>query len=236
MPRSTDRFLDIRRDPHSNELLARGGDSAAHSILQRTGFIAVVRLHESYHRAPAGLTEADESRLATDAVARLRAAGYDVDCDEPFDSEARPARYPTLGDSVSHLADRLREATDTSEAADVLTELTAPHDGVLAGFEATLGALAEFFDGLGNASDPHTARRLRYLADEYLRVVHSDLAHAREQLADRHVFHPGRRPCAKQVPDHEPERSAVCACPPPPPPRALLAPAPPPVGATRLRR
>ncbi|MFF1280667.1 hypothetical protein ACFVY4_07785 [Streptomyces sp. NPDC058299] len=100
--------------------------------------------------------------------------------------------------------------------------------------EETLGALAEFFDGLGNATDPHTARRLRYLADEYVRVIHSDLAYTREPLADRHAPHPGRRPCAEQVPDHEPERSAVCVC--PPPPRALPAPAPPPVGATRLRR
>ncbi|MEV5449463.1 hypothetical protein [Streptomyces sp. NPDC052535] len=233
MPRTTDRFLDIRRDPHSDELLARGGDVEAHSIIQRAGFIAVVRLHETYHRAPAGLTEDDESRLATDAVARLRAAGYHVDCDEPFNTDARPTRYPTLGTSVSHLAERLREATDTAEAADILTELTAPHDGILAGFEETLGALAEFFDGLGNATDPHTARRLRYLADEYVRVIHSDLAHTRERLADRHAPHPGRRPCTEQIPAHEPERSAVCAC--PPPPRALPTPAPPPVGATRLR-
>lgn len=173
----TGRFMDIRRDSSSSELLARGDDLEAHSILQRAGFIAVVRLHETYHRAPAGLTEDDESRLATDAVARLRAAGYHVDCDEPFDTDARPARYPTLGTSVSHLAERLREATDTAEAADILTELTAPHDGILAGLEETLGALTEFFDGLGNATDPHTARRLRYLADEYVRVIHSDLAY-----------------------------------------------------------
>ncbi|GAA3501069.1 hypothetical protein GCM10019016_081760 [Streptomyces prasinosporus] len=52
MPRTTGRFLDIRRDPHSGELLARGGDAEAHSLLQRAGFVAVVRLHESYHRAP----------------------------------------------------------------------------------------------------------------------------------------------------------------------------------------
>lgn len=164
----------------------------------------------------------------------MRAAGYHVDCDAAFDTNARPARYPALGASVSHLAERLREATDTAEAADILTELTAPHDGILAGFEETLGSLAEFFDGLGDASDPHTARRLRYLADEYVRVIHSDLAHTRERLADRRAPHPGRRACAERVPDHEPERSAVCAC--PPPPRALPAPAPPPVGATRLRR
>ncbi|MFJ1652687.1 hypothetical protein ACIOC2_14980 [Streptomyces sp. NPDC088337] len=151
----------------------------------------------------------------------------------PSSASTRPTTAPRLA-SVSHLAGRRREATDTDEAAGILTELTAPHDGVLAGFEETLGALAEFFDGLGSAADPYTARRLRYLADEYVRVIHSDLAHTRERLADRHDSHPGRRACAEQVPDHEPERSAVCAC--PPPPRALPAPAPPPVGAARLRR
>ncbi|MFD5108950.1 hypothetical protein [Streptomyces cinereoruber] len=52
-----DRFLTIRRDPHSEEVLARGGDPEAHSILQRAGFVAVVRLHETYHRAPTGLAE-----------------------------------------------------------------------------------------------------------------------------------------------------------------------------------
>ncbi|MFJ3656515.1 hypothetical protein ACIQJX_00375 [Streptomyces griseoviridis] len=98
MPRS-DRFLDIRRDPHSDELLARGGDSEAHSVLQRAGFIAVVRVHETYHRAPTGLTEDDESRLATDAVAHLRVAGYHVDCDEDINTGSRPANYLPLGSS-----------------------------------------------------------------------------------------------------------------------------------------
>ncbi|MFD3580876.1 hypothetical protein [Streptomyces sp. NPDC058683] len=231
MPR-TDRFLDIRCDPDSDELLARGGDSEAHSILQRAGFVAVVRLHETYHRAPAGLSQDEESRLATDAVARLRAAGYHIDCDKPFETDARPVRYPALGASVSHLAERLREATDTDEAAGILTELTAPHDGILAGVDDTLGALADFFDGLGNASDPHTARRLRYLADEYARVIHSDLAHTRERLADRHAPHPGRSTCTGEVPATERERSAVCAC--PPPPRTV--PSPPPPVAAQLRR
>ncbi|MFI0776178.1 hypothetical protein [Streptomyces sp. NPDC021212] len=113
-----DRFLTIRRDPHSEEVLARGGDREAHSILQRAGFIAVVRVHETYHRAPTGLPQDDESRLATDAVARLRAAGYHVDCDTDFDTDARQASYLPLGSCVAHLAERIREATTTEEAAD----------------------------------------------------------------------------------------------------------------------
>ncbi|MFE5162952.1 hypothetical protein ACFRNT_31495 [Streptomyces sp. NPDC056697] len=230
MPR-TDRFLDIRRDPHSDELLARGGDSEAHSVLQRAGFIAVVRVHETYHRAPTGLAQGDETRLATDAVARLRTAGYHVDCDEDYDTDARPASYLPLGSSVAHLAERIREATTTDEAADALTELTATHDGILAALDDILTATADFHDGLGQASDPYTARRLRYLADEHLRIIHGDLAHTRNTLADRHAPHPGRSTCTGEVPATERERSAVCTC--PPPPRTL--PAPPPVTAG-LRR
>lgn len=158
-----DRFLDIRRDPHSGELLARGGDSEAHSILQRAGFIAVVRVHETYHRAPTGLTGDDESRLATEAVARLRAIGYHVDCDADFDTDSRPARYLPLGSSVAHIAERIREATTTQEAAEALIELTAAHDGVLAALDEVLTATADFHDGLGQAADPAIARRLRHL-------------------------------------------------------------------------
>ncbi|MFJ8978765.1 hypothetical protein [Streptomyces sp. NPDC102282] len=69
-----DRSLILGRDEHSGEVLARGGDPEAHSILQRTGFVPVVRLHETYHRLPVALgAEEEEERLAIRAVARLRA-------------------------------------------------------------------------------------------------------------------------------------------------------------------
>ncbi|WP_062640875.1 hypothetical protein [Streptomyces maremycinicus] len=227
-----DRFLDICRDPHSDELLARGGDSEAHSVLQRAGFIAVVRVHETYHRAPTCLTKDDESDLATDAVARLRAAGYHVDCDTDFDTDCRPASYLPLGSSVAHLAERIREATTTEEAADALIELTAAHDGILAALGDVLTATADFHDGLGQAADPYIARRLRYLADEHLHIIRTDLADTRNALADRHAPHPGRSTCTQEVPATERERSAVCAC--PPPLRTL--PTPPPSVAAGLRR
>ncbi|MFF4016616.1 hypothetical protein [Streptomyces sp. NPDC001843] len=228
----TDRFLDIRRDPHSDELLARGGDSEAHGILQRAGFVAVVRVHETYHRVPSGLTEDEESRLVTDAVARLRAAGYHVDCDADYNTDSRPASYPPLGSSVAHVAEWIRDATTTDEAADALTELTAVHDGVLSALEEVLAATADFHDGLGQAANPYIARRLRYLADEHLRVIRTDLSETRNQLADRHAAHTGRSTCTGEVPSTEQERSPVCAC--PPPPRSLLV-TPPPMAAG-LRR
>ncbi|MET7684399.1 hypothetical protein [Streptomyces sp. NPDC005423] len=231
MPR-TDRFLDIRRDPHSDELLARGGDSEAHSILQRAGFLAVVRVHETYHRAPTGLAEDDETRLAADALARLRAIGYHVDCDKDFDTDARPASYLSLGSAVAHLAERIREATTAEEAADALTELTAAHDGILVALREVLTATAEFHEELGGAADQHVARRLRYLDEWRVRSLLNDLSATRNALADRRAPHPGRSTCTGEVPATERERSAVCAC--PPPPRSL--PVPPPPVAAGLRR
>ncbi|MDF3140880.1 MULTISPECIES: hypothetical protein [unclassified Streptomyces] len=227
-----DRFLTLGRDLDSNEVLAGGGDPEAHSILERSGFVPVVRLHETYHRLPTGLDDAEEKRLATQAVARLRAVNYHVDADDAFDTETREAHYLPLGASVAHLAERIREATTSDEVADALTELTAAHDGIFAALEEVLTATADFHEGLGQTADPYTARRLRYLADEHLHILRTDLAHTRNTLADRHAPHPGRSTCTAEVPATERERSAMCAC--PPPPRTL--PAPPPPVAAGLRR
>ncbi|CAL2073612.1 conserved protein of unknown function [Streptomyces murinus] len=227
-----ERFLVIRRDPHSEEVLARGGDQEAHSILQRTGFVHVHRRHESYHRVPTGLAADEETRLAADAVARLRAVGYPVHCSPDFDTDSLLSHYEPVGSSVAHLAERIRQATTTDEVAGILVELTAPADGILDAIKEVLGAAAEFHDGLGGPQDQHTAARLRHLSEEHLPAIRADLGHTRTDLADRHAPHPGRTVCTQEVPDDEHERSAVCAC--PPAPRTL--PIPPPPAAGRIRR
>ncbi|MFP8903931.1 hypothetical protein [Streptomyces atacamensis] len=179
------------------------------------GSSPVVRLQETYHRAPAGLTVEEEARLVTEAVARLRAVGYPVDCDEDFATDLRPPRYLPLGAQVAQLAERIRQAT-TGEKAEILTKLTAPQDGILAAVDAILQATADFHDGMDGAADPYVVRRLRHLADERLHVIRADLLHTRNDLADRHAPHPGRSACVEEVPASERERSAVCAYPPPP--------------------
>ncbi|MFK0121171.1 hypothetical protein [Streptomyces sp. NPDC090994] len=222
MPLS-DRVLVIGSDPHSSEVIARGGDPEAHSLLQRCGFVPVVRLHESYHRAPAELSENEEVALAREAVGRLRAVGYSVDCGESSETDLRPPHYLPLGAQIAHLADRLREATTTQEAAEVLTELTASHDGVLAALGTVLTATADFYDGLEGRVDTYTARRLRHLAAEPLHGISTDLCHTRTSLLDRQAPHPGRSTRTGEFPAGEHECSAVCACPPP----ARTVPAPP---------
>ncbi|MGW0312686.1 hypothetical protein [Streptomyces flavidovirens] len=57
----------------------------------------MVRVHETHHRAPTNLIEDDDTRLGIEAVARLRAVGYHVDCDEDFDTDRRPVHDLPLG-------------------------------------------------------------------------------------------------------------------------------------------
>ncbi|MGQ4453119.1 hypothetical protein [[Kitasatospora] papulosa] len=230
-----DRCLTLGRDEHSGEVLARGGDPEAHSILQRTGFVPVARLHETYHRLPVALDAAQEKRLAIRAVARLRAVRYHVEADEAFDTETREPHYLPLGSQVAHLAEQIHEATSSDEVSDVLTELTASHDGVLIALGEVLTAAAAFHSDLGQAPDPHTAKRLQYLVEHRLGVIWSDLTHMRNDLADRHQDHPQRRACAAEVGPDEREASAVCACPPPPPRLATSPVAPPTAPAPAAR-
>ncbi|WP_435059136.1 hypothetical protein [Streptomyces sp. bgisy060] len=220
----SDRHIDLRRDPHSDEVLAHGGDAEAHSILQRTGFIHVIRQHEQYHRAPAGLDQVAEDALATKAVAALRSVGYWVACDEPFDTDQRTSHYLPLGAQVAALADDLRAAETTQDAAAVLTELTAAHDGVVAALAQVLDSAADFFETLDLGFDRHTAATVRELARHDLAGVAAQLHRLRNELADRHEDHPARRPCPSAVAAHERERSVHCPCPLTPLPPRLPAP------------
>nr|WP_187144606.1 MULTISPECIES: hypothetical protein [Streptomyces] len=220
-----DRFLSLRRDPHSDEVLARGGGPDAHGILERAGFVPVARVHELYHRLPTGLTPQEETRLATRAVARLRSAGIPMECDRAFDTDTREVSDLTLGAQVGNLAAAIRRATSSDEVADILAEVTAGYDGVLAGLADVLTAAADFHQDLGGPADRPAAERLYYLADHGLGTISADLRTIRTDLADRRTPHPRRSVCAGEVPENEREASAVCACPPLPPPPP--APAPP---------
>ncbi|WP_282695200.1 hypothetical protein [Streptomyces sp. CC208A] len=201
-----DRYIDVRRDPHSSEVLAHGGDAEAHSILQRTGFIHVTSSFGNFHRTPAGLDQAAGDALATAAVSALLSAGYWVTCDEPFDTDQHTARQLPLGAQVAALADDLRKAATAQDAAAILTELTAAHDGVLAAIFQVLDATAEFFETLDLGFDRHTASVVRDRAGHHLAIVATEVHRLRNELADRHEAHPARRSCPSEV--AAPEREA----------------------------
>ncbi|RSO07056.1 hypothetical protein DMH18_26290 [Streptomyces sp. WAC 06783] len=136
----------------------------------------------------------------------------------------------TLGAQVNNLARRIREAEDSEEVADVLTELTAAHDGILTAVGEVLTA-ADFHQDLGQPADPHYANRLRYLAGR-LGAIALEVSGTRNDLADRHAAHPHRTPCPREVAPIEHEASVVCPCPPALPP----APRPPASASTGRRR
>ncbi|MFR9723990.1 hypothetical protein ACL02R_11585 [Streptomyces sp. MS19] len=179
-------MVSIGREQPGGQVTARGGDPRAHSILQRAAWVPVVRLNETYHRLPHNLDTADERRLAVRAVSRLRTAGCIVAADAAFDTQVYSAHRSATGAVLEYLAECIRGAATTDEAAEALTELTADHDGVLEGLHEVLNATADLVEYLGQPPDRYVARRLRHLADEHLGVISSDLRSIRNDLADRH--------------------------------------------------
>ncbi|MFJ4688872.1 hypothetical protein [Streptomyces sp. NPDC088789] len=205
----------MRRDPDSGEVLARGGGPDAHSVLERSGFVPVVRVYEMYHRLPTGPGTDTETMLAARAVARLGAAGVPPECDPVFYTGASEASYVSRR-SGRRSGGRYPAATTSDEVAEILAEVTAADDGVLAPLGDVLTATADFHQDLGRPADAPVAQRLRSLATDGLGVIAADLRGVRTDLADRHTMHPGRSVCSGDVPPGAREASATCACPPPP--------------------
>jgi hypothetical protein len=197
-----DRYLRIKRHPHSGEVLARGGDTEAHSVLQRSGFINIRRPHDSYHRLPKGLTARGEARQAAAAVCLLTSLGYHVDHDPAFAPGPHAPYGVTLGNQVSHLAERITGAVHSEDVTEALTELTTG-DGILPATASVLTAAATFLQDLGQGSDYHRAQQLHHLADQ-LSALTAEVHQIRNHLADRHTPHPHRRGPAPTSPRTKP--------------------------------
>ncbi|MFD7737660.1 hypothetical protein [Streptomyces sp. MJM8645] len=196
---SVDKHLDGLGVPSREQVqAARAG---AESALHRAGFIPVVRIHETHHRLPAAMVDPGERRVAvTRAVDYLRAEGYRFTCPvDLIDHRLPPALPPSR--LLAQVSEAVSAAVHTREVVDALSELTAPGDGVLDQTVAVLRESASWWEGLGGASDPHYAARLRYIADMadgYVREIRA----MRGDLADRHTTHPDRtRPAAPAAAD-----------------------------------
>ncbi|WP_327255383.1 hypothetical protein [Streptomyces sp. NBC_01244] len=221
----TARIVHIGRDPHSDEVLARGGDAEAESLLERSGFIPVHRGHDRFHRLPRGLEQDEQVRRARRAVAVLKAVGYAPQHDPEFASDVRLVYDLSLGARVAGLAEHIRAARHSQWVTAVITELVTPADGVLPAVTEVLHSTADFLQGLGEEADPAHADRIRHLADQ-LSVITTEVGAYRNLLADRHTDHP-LRPACTGVDPLEAEASVTCSCPPAPPP--------PPTSARRTR-
>lgn len=202
----SDRTLTLQRDLRSGEVRIQSSTPQAHGILERTGFVPVSLPHEQYHRLPIGFDESEEIRLTARAVARLRAVGYQVDCDAEFDTVLHEPQHLPLGVQVAHVADRIREATTP--------------DGVLAALDDVLDAMADFHDHLGQPAAPHVANRLRFLASDRLSVIRYEVESTRNNLADHHQNHPQRTPRSTENPLGEQTAPTAQRVPPAPLPSA----------------
>ncbi|MFG3224697.1 hypothetical protein ACGF07_07955 [Kitasatospora sp. NPDC048194] len=154
-------------------------------------------MHETHHRLPAAMVDPGERKATvTRAVDYLRASGYRFTCPADLIDHRLPPTLPPSR-SLAQVGEAIAGAGHTRRVADALSELTAPGDGVLDQAVAVLHESAAWWEGLGGASDPHYAARLRYIADMadgYVREIRA----MRGDLADRHTAHAGRaRPAAQ---------------------------------------
>lgn len=126
-------YITITKDPRSSLVVAIGGTEKAADILQRTGgFLSAAGPRGDYHRLPHGLPVEQQRLKATTASHALLAAGHSVHLDPALNMLATPdgerdaaLRY------LAHLAERASAAKTSSEAAEVLTEIAAPANGLL---------------------------------------------------------------------------------------------------------
>ncbi|MFD4476419.1 hypothetical protein ACFWPU_09945 [Streptomyces sp. NPDC058471] len=148
MSRSTDdeptffvlAYVTITRDPKTQLVVAIGGDERAEGILQTAGgFISAAGHRGPYQRQPHAMPVEQQRRGATAAAHALLLAGFSVHLDPTLnvlgsaDGDRQAAhRY------LHQLAERAHNAADDQEVAKVLTEIAAPHDGLLPRLVQTL--------------------------------------------------------------------------------------------------
>ncbi|WP_329133230.1 hypothetical protein OG552_15335 [Streptomyces sp. NBC_01476] len=191
--------------------------NAADAVLHRAGFVSEVTHRGRFHHLPAGMTDPVEQRhTVTRTVDMLGAEGfaYAVDADLLDHSLlVRTDNGLSLGDRLDHLTQSLSRAGHTSQAVAVLSELTAPGDGVLDRLTEVLDATADWWEGLGETADPLYATSLRRI-NRQMGVSTQEIYNLRNTLADRHAEHP-LRARSGPITSQEPRVAAALAFSPP---------------------
>ncbi|MGA5704512.1 hypothetical protein [Peterkaempfera bronchialis] len=137
----------------------------------------------------------DPDQAASTAAGALRRSGFSVDVHLALSAPVRnplPDASGCAGQRVNELADRLRNAGDSTEVASVLAELSAPGDGVLPAVMQVLTAAATW---TGELQDGHwsatLSSRLDSLATE-VEDLRQRLSQTRSDLAEQHRTSPLR--------------------------------------------
>jgi hypothetical protein len=107
----------------------------------------------------------EQRHTVTRAVDMLHAEGFAYACEadllDPSPPRVHTGHETHLGDRLGHLTHSISQAAHTGEVVVVLSELTAPGDGVLDRLTEALAATADWWEGLGSPTDPLYADRLR---------------------------------------------------------------------------
>ncbi|MFK4222238.1 hypothetical protein [Streptomyces sp. NPDC019890] len=193
-------YITITRDPRSQLVVAIGGDDRAAGILQTTGgFVSAPGPRGPYHRQPHALPVDQQREGATAAAHALLLAGFSVHLDPSLNALGAPGgdrqashRY------LNQLAERARQAADGRDVAAVLTEIAAPHDGLLPRLVQTLiSTWAPWTRRLDDAG------RESALAERLMNTTSSLSNHSWQiqQIRDQAAKAP---PVAKTAPDRAP--------------------------------
>ncbi|MEV7394013.1 hypothetical protein [Streptomyces sp. NPDC091215] len=192
-------YVTITKDPRTGLVVAIGGTEQAADILQRTGgFLSAPGPRGDYHRLPHGLPVEQQRLKATAASHALLAAGHSVHLDAALNMLVAPdgEREAALR-YLAGLAERAAAVTDSSEVAEVLTEVAAPVHGLLPLVrEVVVSAwiAAGDLQEAAAAGEPDPLARLASTAASM-----SETAHAILHTCN-HAAHPAQRPTAASPP------------------------------------
>ncbi|MFI6808151.1 hypothetical protein ACIBO6_24575 [Streptomyces luteogriseus] len=152
-------YITITRDPRTKLVVAIGGDERAAGILQTAGgFIDAPGPRGPYHRQPHTMAVDQQRTGATAAALALLQARYSVHLDPDLntlntsDGDRKAAhRY------LHRLAERARDADNDRDVAWILTQIAAPHNGLLPHLVTTLNVIwmswAEHLDPAADDTD-----------------------------------------------------------------------------------
>ncbi|AJC55073.1 hypothetical protein [Streptomyces sp. 769] len=135
-------YITITRDPRTQLVVAVGGDDRAAGILQTIGgFTNAPGPRGPYHRQPHTMPVQEQRQGATAAAHALLLAGFSVHLDPTLNTLGTPdGDRQATHRYLDQLAERARHADGDREVAGILSEIAAPHEGLLPRLVQTLTA------------------------------------------------------------------------------------------------
>ncbi|WP_327657179.1 hypothetical protein [Streptomyces sp. NBC_00483] len=152
MPTSS--TVTITREDDGN-VIAKGGDTLANTLLTRAGFIYEKSIRTFWYRLHWDTGKQSENQRASHAARMLTAVGYDVEISPDLvigavTTPPDPQGNRVYGHQILALTDQLNGANSSAAAAGITEHVLDPHDGVLVRLGEFFEAAAEKAKETGN--------------------------------------------------------------------------------------